>query len=87
MNEWCVLTANTEDVVCEDVDDDVIIIDEGDADEQTWQFTRNGESMTINATAGALYDFGAGNEAATWTMTLNRVIIEYNRPNITDNTR
>ena len=91
INTWCVFaTGEIFDSFCLKKDGEVaaageLVIDHGDTDEQILTFVRNGDNMTLTGGPGVLYDFGGADpEPATVMMTLNRVIIEYDRPNITD---
>ncbi len=91
INTWCVFAAGEiYDSFCLKADGEVagateFVIDHGDTDEQILTFVRNGDNMTLSGSDGVLYDFGGADpEPATVMMTLNRVIIEYDRPNITD---
>jgi len=86
VNTWCVSAAANE-FFCELALAGEILIDEGDTSEETWTFVRNGDDMTLTAIAGFTYDFGSGAEPATFIQTLDRVLVDYDRPNITDNTR
>ena len=81
VNTWCVALA-ADVSFCEGAAADELIIDPGDTDELTWTFVRNGDDMTINGADE--YDFGAGDEDATFVMTLDRVIPEVERPPIID---
>ena len=91
INTWCVFaTGEIFDSFCLKKDGEVaaageLVIDHGDTDEQILTFVRNGDNMTLTGGPGVLYDFGGADpEPATVMMTLNRVIIDYDRPNITD---
>ncbi len=90
INSWCVFAAGeVYDTFCLKRDGklpgtDEFVIDAGDTDQQIWTFSRTGDDMTLSGSDGVEYDFGSGAEPATFMMTLDRVIIEYNRPNITD---
>ncbi len=92
VNTWCVFAAGEVfDSFCLKKDGEVaaageLVIDNGDTDEQILTFVRNGDNMTLSGSDGVEYDFGfaAGEEPATVMMTLNRVIIDYDRPNILD---
>ena len=92
INSWCVFAAGAVyDTFCLKRDGelpgtDEFVIDAGDTDQQILTFVRNGDTMTLSGSDGVEYDFGfaAEEEPATVMMTLNRVIIEYDRPNITD---
>lgn len=91
VNTWCVFASGEIfDSFCLKKDGEVaaageLVIDHGDTDEQIFTFVRNGDNMTLTGGPGVLYDFGGADpEPATVMMTLNRVIIDYDRPNITD---
>ena len=77
VNTWCVALA-ADVSFCEGAAVDELIVDPGGTDELTWTFVRNGDHMTINGADE--YDFGAGDEDATFVMTLDRIIVEVNRP-------
>ncbi len=85
VNTWCVALA-ADVSFCEGAAADELIIDPGDTDEQIWTFARTGDDMTLTGGAGVVYDFGAGDEPATFMMTLDRVLIDYNRPQLSTET-
>jgi hypothetical protein len=93
INSWCVFAAGeVYDSFCLKRDGEVpgateFVIDAGDNSQQILTFVRNGDDMTLSGSDGVVYDFGGGAEPATVMMTLDRVIIDYDRPNITDNNR
>ena len=73
-----------------------LIIDEGGSDELFLTFARNGDNMTISSNLTSAppvvpgdpripiaYDFGAGDEDATLLITLERIILEIERPDLT----
>ena len=90
VDRWCVFAAGEVfDAFCLKRDGEVpgaaeFVIDAGDTSQQILTFVRNGDDMTLSGSDGVLYDFGAGAEPATVMMTLDRVIRDYDRPNITD---
>ena len=92
MNTWCVFaTGEVFEAFCLKRDGEVpaadeFVVDAGDNSQEIWTFSRNGDDMTLSAsdTSGVVYDFGAGAEPATAMMTLDRVLIDYERPNIRD---
>lgn len=81
LSTWCLASAANVDF-CAIAEDGDLVIDEGDADEQIWTFTRNGDDMVI--TGAAEYDFGTGDEPATFVMTLDNIILDNPRPDLLD---
>jgi len=73
-----------------------LIIDEGGSDELFLTFSRNGDNMTISSNLTSappvvagdpripiMYDFGAGDEAAMLVITMERIILDIERPPLT----
>ena len=83
VDTWCVST-DADELFCQLALAGEMLIDEGQSSEETWTFVRNGDNLTLNGVTGVTYDFGTGSEPATFTMTLDRVLIDYNRPPVVE---
>ncbi len=87
---WCVALAEDEhedhdhSLDCAAADADDLIFDEGGPNELFATFSRNGDNMTISSdAANIMYDFGLGAVPATLVLTMERIILEIERPDLT----
>jgi hypothetical protein len=94
LQTWCVSAVDDIEFCTDATSTNEIIVDAADADSPVWVFVRSGDDLTLNAdttTAGGpayLYDFAGAPvdslEAATFVQTLDRVLVDYGRCDLTD---
>ena len=90
LQSWCVDAAATEAFCVDATTTGIIIVDAAILLSPVWEYVRDGDNLTLDAdttTAGGpayLYDFGGGLEAARYTQTLDRIIVDYGRCELTD---